>query len=185
APERPVGVAGRAVDLEVGRAAAQAELGGDDHLVATPGDGPADELLVVPRPVGVGGVEERDAQVEGPPDDGDGDVLVRRRAIAGSEAHASEADRRDLQPAAQPSPLHPILPARRRRTLRAKLGPETAPPGEARSAAAGSELDGAGEVEPAPETDRDAGDEAVAAAVAVHRGTGRRRRRVAPLRPAH
>ena len=43
------------------------ELGGDDHLVAERGEGLADQLLVRERAVDLGGVEERDAALDGRP----------------------------------------------------------------------------------------------------------------------
>ena len=46
----------------------QAELGGQDGLVAAAFERPADELLVGVGPVDLGGVDERDAQVERPVD---------------------------------------------------------------------------------------------------------------------
>src|SRR4029077_16018086 len=49
----------------------EAELGGEHDLVPAVPDGPADELLVVIRAVDLGGVEEGDAEVEGPVDGAD------------------------------------------------------------------------------------------------------------------
>ena len=49
----------------------QAELGGDHHLVADRGERLADELLVRERAVDLGGVEERDAALDGCADQGD------------------------------------------------------------------------------------------------------------------
>src|SRR5439155_1364041 len=46
------------------RVANDAALGGERHLRAPPANGPPDELLVGVRPVHVGGVEERDAEIE-------------------------------------------------------------------------------------------------------------------------
>ena len=95
---RPADVVGRAVDAEpaaVG-AALVAEFGREHDLVAAAGDRAADESLVGERPVHVGGVEERDAEVERAMDRGDRFVLVRRSVELG-HAHAAEADRRDLE----------------------------------------------------------------------------------------
>ncbi len=44
---------------------AEAELGGDDHLLPDRTEGLADELLVDVRTVDLGGVEEGDAAVDG------------------------------------------------------------------------------------------------------------------------
>ena len=50
------------------RVEVESELGGDDHLVAERGEGLADEFLVRERAVDLGGVEERDAELDGRPD---------------------------------------------------------------------------------------------------------------------
>src|SRR4028118_1452239 len=64
---RAAHVVGPAVDAAEGAvlAALVAELGGQHHLVAPAGDRLADEALVGEGPVHVGGVEVRDAEVEG------------------------------------------------------------------------------------------------------------------------
>ena len=64
---RAAHVLGLAVDAAVARAvrvAHDAELRGEDDLVAAIADRPADELLVRERAVDVGGVEEVDAELE-------------------------------------------------------------------------------------------------------------------------
>ena len=60
----------------------EAELGGDHHLLTEGGEGFAHQLLVRERAVDLGGVEERDAALDGRPDQGDHLLLVRRRAVA-------------------------------------------------------------------------------------------------------
>ena len=84
APQRRVArvhhVLGAAVDAArrgVLGVADDPELGGQHHLVAPVGDRLADELLVGVRPVHVGGVEQRDPELERAVDRGD--RLARRR----------------------------------------------------------------------------------------------------------
>jgi hypothetical protein len=84
--------------------APDAELGGQHHLVAAVLDGPADELLVVPAAVHVGGVEEVDAEVEGAVDDRDGLLLVAL-AVELGHAHAAEPESRHLRPVLAQSAL--------------------------------------------------------------------------------
>ena len=79
APERVVGIAD------------DAELGGDDDAVAPALDGLADQDLVGVRAVDVGGVEQRDAEIEGAMDRGDAFGLVGR-AVELGHAHAAEAE---------------------------------------------------------------------------------------------
>ena len=85
-----------AVDAEPGAVgqALVAELGGELDLVAAPGDGRADQALVGERAVHVGGVEERDAEVEGAVDGRDAGRLVGG-AVELGHAHAAEAEGRD------------------------------------------------------------------------------------------
>ena len=74
----------------------QADLGGEDRLVAAAGEGAADQLLVGERPVDVGGVDERHAEVERAADDLDRDVVVALLGAVGpGHAHAAEADGAD------------------------------------------------------------------------------------------
>jgi hypothetical protein len=76
----------------------EAELGGDDDLVAHGGEGFADKLLVDERAVDLGGVEEGDAAVDRGAQQVDhlGAVAgVRAEALA--RAHAAEAERGHLQ----------------------------------------------------------------------------------------
>ncbi len=74
----------------------EADLGGQHDLVATARDGPADQLLGHPVAVGVGGVDQVDAPVEGGVDDGHALVGVGAR---GGEGHGAEPEGRDLGPA--------------------------------------------------------------------------------------
>jgi len=80
--------------LAVAGAAVDAELGGQLDLVAAAGDGPADQDLVVAGPVNVGGVDEGDAEVQGPADGGDRLVPVGP-AVELAHPHAAEALRGD------------------------------------------------------------------------------------------
>ena len=66
-----------------------AELRGEHDLVAVAGDGLADELLVGAEAVHVGGVEERDAELAGPSERGDGLVAVDG-AVGEAHPHAAE-----------------------------------------------------------------------------------------------
>jgi hypothetical protein len=88
---RPAGDAHRLPVLD-----SPAELRGDDHSIAFAGQSTAEQFLVVERPVHLGGIEERDAKLDGPVDGGDRLLLVRR-SVALAEAHASEAKGGDLQ----------------------------------------------------------------------------------------
>ena len=93
----PMHVLGAAVDGAVGVVGGvDAELGGELHLVAPAGDRAAHQALVGLRPVHVGGVEQGDAELEGPLDGRD-PVLVLDRGVREGHAHATEADGRDLE----------------------------------------------------------------------------------------
>src|SRR5438445_2954201 len=74
----------------------EAELGGDDHLIALALESASEKLLVVPDAVGLGGVEERHPQLDGALDGSD-----RFRIVAGAvrlaHPHATEAQLRDLE----------------------------------------------------------------------------------------
>ena len=62
-----------------------------------------DQLLADVRPVAVGGVDQVDAELDGPPQDGDRGVVIGRRApdaLAG-DAHGAEAEAMDLEVAAE------------------------------------------------------------------------------------
>ena len=68
-------------------------LGGQEDVVAAAGDRPADELLVRVRPVHVGGVEQRHAELERAVDGRDRLRLVALGGPVGpGHAHAAEAD---------------------------------------------------------------------------------------------
>ena len=99
--DRPAGVLGRPVEdaihrVLLGRRKADAELGGDDPVIAAPGDRLAHELLVGVGAVHLGGVEEVAAELERPVDRGEGLSLVGR-AVEGGHAHAAEAEGGDGQ----------------------------------------------------------------------------------------
>ena len=85
------------VAVELGRADAEAELGGDHDLVADGGKGFAHQLLVDVGAVDLGGVEEGDALVDGTPQEGDHVLARRRRAVGEAHAHAAEAEGGDLE----------------------------------------------------------------------------------------
>ena len=78
------------------RGEADAELRGQHDLVAPAGERLAEQLLVRVRPVQLGRVEERAAELQRAVDRGDRLALVRG-AVEGGHAHAAEADGRDLQ----------------------------------------------------------------------------------------
>ena len=87
----------RGTAVEVPRAAAgvgdEAELRRQHDLVAAVLDGAADEFLVGVRPVDLGGVDERDAQVERPVDRADRLGVVGARAGVGrGHPHGAQAD---------------------------------------------------------------------------------------------
>jgi hypothetical protein len=70
-------------------------LGGqDDVLAAAAGQRPADDLLGLPAPVDVGGVDEVDPRVERRVDDAHGLVVVG--VAPGPEHHGAEAEGADL-----------------------------------------------------------------------------------------
>ena len=84
-------VLGRAAAVEAGAGGGPraAGLGVDHHLVAPPLDGLADELVVVAVAVAGGGVEEIDAELEGPVQRRDGLVVVAGSVHPG---HAQAAE---------------------------------------------------------------------------------------------
>ena len=73
---------------------ADAEFGGDEHVLAPPGDGLADQQFVAMRPIGVGGIEEVQAPIQGVMQGGDGFAVV---AVAVEIAHAHGAPAIGLQ----------------------------------------------------------------------------------------
>ncbi len=74
------------------RASDLPELGGDDDVLPASGKGPSEQLLVVPPPVHVGGVEERHAQIEGSVNHRDRRGVVALSVGAGHR-HAAEPER--------------------------------------------------------------------------------------------
>ena len=85
--------AGMSIQLDPALAPDDAELRGDLKTVACDaagGDGSADDLLIVALPVAHGGVEHRDAGVEGCMDGGQGLPVVGWTVPLG-QAHAAES----------------------------------------------------------------------------------------------
>lgn len=106
---RPADVAGGHVgagDGPPGLVVRVAELRRDHDIVAPPPQGAAENALAVPGAVRVGGVEERDAQVDGPVDGANRLGVVHRAPAIGlalederpPDRPAAEADRADLRP---------------------------------------------------------------------------------------
>src|SRR5579875_2604528 len=91
-----VGPAVDAAGTRVLRVADDAELGRQHDLVAARADRLADQPLVGVRPVDVGGVQQRHAQVQGAVDGGDR-LLFVGDAVELRHAHAAEALGRDGQ----------------------------------------------------------------------------------------
>lgn len=87
-----------AVEAQALLGLSEAELGGQDHLVAEVAHRLAEQNLVVARTpaVDLGGVEEGDAQLVGAADGGNARLLVTG-AVALGQAHRAVADRRDRQ----------------------------------------------------------------------------------------
>ena len=75
---------------------AEAELGGEGHLVAAAGERAAEQLFVLEGAVDLGGVEKGAAEFDGAMQRGDRFALIRR-TVGLAHAHAAEADRRDLK----------------------------------------------------------------------------------------
>ena len=76
----------------------RAELRGQHHLTPAALDGTANKFLVDVRPVGLGGVDERNAQVEGAVDGADRLVVVEVRGpVEAGHRHRAEADPTDIQ----------------------------------------------------------------------------------------
>jgi hypothetical protein len=86
----------------------QAELRGQHDLVALALHGPPDELLVGEGAVDLGGVDERDAQLDRPVDGADRLGVVQvRRAVGPGHGHGAKADPGDVQ-VPQLDVLHPF-----------------------------------------------------------------------------
>src|SRR5690606_40396710 len=83
---------------------AEAELGGEHDLVASPFESPTDQFLVDERTVDLRGVEKGAAKLDRAMDRGDRLGLVGR-AVGLAHAHAAESDARDLQALAPESAL--------------------------------------------------------------------------------
>nr|BFE73389.1 hypothetical protein GCM10020092_066900 [Actinoplanes digitatis] len=115
-PQRRVGdpadVLGTAVHaVRAAAADVEAELGGDDDPVAQRLEGLADQLLVDVGAVDLGGVEERDAGLDGATQDADHLVAVAGvRPVCLAHAHAAEAEGGDPQSLAERSSVHDVLP---------------------------------------------------------------------------
>ena len=84
----------------------EAELRGDDHLVAVRGEGLADDLLVDERPVDLRRVEEGHSASDRVTDQRDRLGAVRQRSVALAHPHAAQAERGDLQSLSQCSRPH-------------------------------------------------------------------------------
>ena len=96
----------RAVHADPAVAEDETELRSEHDVFAPPCDSAPDELLVVAGAVGVGGVDERDPEVERRPDRLERLGVVARTVDAG-EAHRPEPERRDEWAfAAEPSAFH-------------------------------------------------------------------------------
>ncbi|CAM5268324.1 hypothetical protein SCALM49S_05047 [Streptomyces californicus] len=81
----------------------EGELGGEGDLVPVGPDERGEELLVGPAPVGVGGVEERDARLQGGVEGVAGGAFV---GVAVELAHAHAAEALDADPRPVRTQLH-------------------------------------------------------------------------------
>ncbi|GAA1728738.1 hypothetical protein GCM10009809_25410 [Isoptericola hypogeus] len=98
---------GPAVEAALPALDVEAELRGDDDLVADGLERLAHELLVDVRAVDLGGVDEGHTAVDRPAQDGDHVVTVAGvRAVGLGHAHGPEADRRDLEPLSEGACVH-------------------------------------------------------------------------------
>ena len=77
----------------------EAELRGDDDLIANRSERLSDEFFVRERPVRFCGVEERHARVDRGAHDADAVLTTRRLPVAEADPHAPEAECRHLQSA--------------------------------------------------------------------------------------
>ena len=84
----------------------EAELRGDDDLVAYRCERRTDDLLVGERAVHLGGIEKGDAPVHGRADERDAFRAGGHGQVALAQAQAAVADRRDLQFLAERSRVH-------------------------------------------------------------------------------
>ena len=79
------------------RAEVEAELGGDDHLLAERSESFAHEFLVDERAVDLGGIEKGDAAFDGGPEQGDHLLLVFGRAVGKTHSHAAQSEGGNFQ----------------------------------------------------------------------------------------
>jgi hypothetical protein len=88
-----------------------AELRGDDHVLAPTDGRPAEQLLVVAGTIEVRGIEQGDAEVDGFPDHLDRTVVVEfGLLVEPAHPHAAQADPADLDPGCAEFPhLHPTF----------------------------------------------------------------------------
>lgn len=86
---------------------AEAELGGDDHLVTHRAERLADELFVLEGTIDFGRVEEGDAEIDGALQRADRFRFVRS-AIGETHAHASKADGGDGKLTSEFAGLHVV-----------------------------------------------------------------------------
>jgi hypothetical protein len=89
---------------------AEAELGGDDNLIADRGERFAEQFFIGEGAVDFRGVEERHAEIDRGADERDSLLIVNGRAIAKAQAHAAEAEGGDFEAAVSEfSLLHIVL----------------------------------------------------------------------------
>jgi hypothetical protein len=88
---------GRSSGLVVRTGQVEAELCGDDHLVANGLERFTHDFLVGERTVDFRRVKEGDAAIHGLADERDGLIFAQGMAVAEVQAHAAEADGRDFQ----------------------------------------------------------------------------------------
>lgn len=81
-----------AARLGIGRVADDAELAGQEHLLAFAAQGLAEQFLVAVRAVHVGGIEEVQPEFHGAMQGGDGLLAVAAGGVEVGHAHAAEAD---------------------------------------------------------------------------------------------
>ena len=78
--------------LRVSRVQADAELAGQEHLVAAAGNRATDQHLVGVRAIHIGGVEQGHATVQRVPDDGNAVIVTAAAAVVRAHAHAPQAE---------------------------------------------------------------------------------------------
>jgi hypothetical protein len=92
------------------------ELGGNHDVRANGSEALSQQLFICERPIGLGGVEERDAAFDGRPKQRDHLPPVGGRAIAVAHSHAAKPDGRDLQVAVSKRSLLHRVPFQERGT---------------------------------------------------------------------